>query len=238
MFSVLIKLGWFFKEHKWRYLFAVLLLLIANVVEILPPWLVGKTIDFINQRTLTYDLFYKVLLGFLVLIVVGYLINYLWRYLIFGGSQILESIMRRKLMGKFLTMSPSFYEKNRTGDLMARATNDLSAIRQTVGFGILTLIDSTTYLLTIILMMGFTVSWKLTIAALLPLPILAFIEQRLGKKIHEKYTISQDAFGELNDDVLESIEGIRVTRAFAQESNLNNKFERMTTDVVNKFMDV
>ncbi|TDL98219.1 ATP-binding cassette domain-containing protein [Macrococcus brunensis] len=238
MFNVLFKLSWFFKQEKKRYLIAVLLLLIANVVEILPPWLIGKTIDAITLGTLTTRRFYEIIAAFVALIIIGYLINYAWRFLLFNGSQILESLMRRKLMAKFLSMSPGYYEKNRTGDLMARATNDLSAIRQTVGFGILTLIDSTTYLVTIILMMGFAISWKLTLFAMLPLPLLAIIEQRLGKMIHKRYTISQDAFGDMNDDVLESIEGIRVTRAFAQEDNLNRRFNRMTTDVVDKFMAV
>ena len=85
---------------------------------------------------------------------------------------------------------------------MAKATNDLSAIRMTVGFGILTLVDSTTYMITIIATMAVLVSWKLTLAALLPLPFLAIIEQKLGKMIHERYTVSQDAFGEMNDSVL------------------------------------
>ncbi|UTH13071.1 ABC transporter ATP-binding protein [Macrococcus equipercicus] len=238
MFSVLFKLSWFFEQEKKRYLIAVLLLLAANVTEILPPWIIGRTIDYINTGTLTRKLLTEILVFFVGLTVVGYMIHYFWRYLLFNGSQLLESLMRRKLMAKLLTMSPSFYEKNRTGDLMARATNDLSAIRQTVGFGILTLIDSTTFMATIILMMGFTISWKLTLFALLPLPFLALVEQKLGKLIHERYTVSQDAFGDMNDDVLESIEGIRVTRAFAQEDNLNNKFFAMTTDVVNKFMHV
>lgn len=238
MFDVLFKLSWFFKQEKKRYSIAVLLLLIANVVEILPPWLIGKTIDAITLGSLTTARFYEIITAFVALIIIGYLINYAWRFLLFNGSQLLESLMRRKLMAKFLSMSPGYYEKNRTGDLMARATNDLSAIRQTVGFGILTLIDSTTYLVTIILMMGFAISWKLTLFAMLPLPLLAIIEQRLGKMIHKRYTISQDAFGDMNDDVLESIEGIRVTRAFAQEDNLNRRFSRMTTDVVDKFMAV
>lgn len=238
MLDVLFKLGWFFKQEKKRYIFAVILLLCANVTEIIPPWLIGKTIDYVNLKTLTPDIFNLILIVFTVTLVLSYFINYLWRYLLFNGSQLLESIMRKKIMAKFLTMSPSFYEKNRTGDLMAKATNDLSAIRQTVGFGILTLIDSTTYMVTIIAMMAIAISWKLTLAALIPLPFLAYIEQRLGKMIHERYTVSQDAFGDMNDSVLESIEGVRVTRAFAQEEHLDIHFKHMTTDVVNKFIHV
>lgn len=238
MFDVLSKLSWFFKQEKKRYIIAIIVLLIANVVEVIPPWLIGQTIDAVNLKTLNESTFNWIMLVFLITIILSYVINFLWRYLLFNGSQLLESIMRRKLMAKFLTMSPGFYEKNRTGDLMAKATNDLSAIRMTVGFGILTLVDSTTYMITIIATMAVLVSWKLTLAALLPLPFLAIIEQKLGKMIHERYIVSQDAFGEMNDSVLESIEGVRVSKAFAQEENLNERFRRMTTDVVNKFIHV
>lgn len=238
MFDVLSKLSWFFKQEKKRYIIAIIVLLIANVVEVIPPWLIGQTIDAVNLKTLNASTFNWIMLVFLITIILSYVINFLWRYLLFNGSQLLESIMRRKLMAKFLTMSPGFYEKNRTGDLMAKATNDLSAIRMTVGFGILTLVDSTTYMITIIATMAVLVSWKLTLAALLPLPFLAIIEQKLGKMIHERYIVSQDAFGEMNDSVLESIEGVRVSKAFAQEENLNERFRRMTTDVVNKFIYV
>ncbi len=238
MFDVLSKLSWFFKQEKKRYIIAIIFLLIANVVEVIPPWLIGQTIDAVNLKTLNASKFNWIMLVFLITIILSYVINFLWRYLLFNGSQLLESIMRRKLMAKFLTMSPGFYEKNRTGDLMAKATNDLSAIRMTVGFGILTLVDSTTYMITIIATMAVLVSWKLTLAALLPLPFLAIIEQKLGKMIHERYIVSQDAFGEMNDSVLESIEGVRVSKAFAQEENLNERFRRMTTDVVNKFIHV
>lgn len=238
MFDVLSKLSWFFKQEKKRYIIAIIVLLIANVVEVIPPWLIGQTIDAVNLKTLNASTFNWIMLVFLITIILSYVINFLWRYLLFNGSQLLESIMRRKLMAKFLTMSPGFYEKNRTVDLMAKATNDLSAIRMTVGFGILTLVDSTTYMITIIATMAVLVSWKLTLAALLPLPFLAIIEQKLGKMIHERYIVSQDAFGEMNDSVLESIEGVRVSKAFAQEENLNERFRRMTTDVVNKFIHV
>ncbi|MEE1108358.1 ABC transporter ATP-binding protein [Macrococcoides canis] len=238
MFDVLRKLSWFFKQEKKRYIIAIIVLLIANVVEVIPPWLIGQTIDAVNMKALSASKFKWIMIVFFITIILSYIINFLWRYLLFNGSQLLESMMRRKLMAKFLTMSPGFYEKNRTGDLMAKATNDLSAIRMTVGFGILTLVDSTTYMITIIATMAVLVSWKLTLAALLPLPFLAIIEQKLGKMIHERYTVSQDAFGEMNDSVLESIEGIRVSKAFAQEEHLNERFRHMTTDVVNKFIHV
>lgn len=238
MFQAIKKLMWFFKDHWKRYTIAIILLLIANVVEVLPPWIVGKTIDKISDRSLTEQIYHQLVIIFIIVLILAYIVNYIWRTLIFSGSQILESIMRRKLMQKFLSMSPTFFEKNRTGDLMAKSTNDLNQIRNTAGIGILTLIDSTTFMGTIILTMGITVSWKLTLFALIPLPLLAILEIELGKRIHKRYLISQKSFGDMNDSVLESIEGVRVTRAYVQEDKLNKDFKNMTESVVEKFMNV
>ncbi|MCJ0941818.1 ABC transporter ATP-binding protein [Mammaliicoccus sciuri] len=238
MFQAIKKLMWFFKDHWKRYTIAIILLLIANVVEVLPPWIVGQTIDKISDRSLTEQIYHQLVIIFIIVLILAYIVNYIWRTLIFSGSQILESIMRRKLMQKFLSMSPTFFEKNRTGDLMAKSTNDLNQIRNTAGIGILTLIDSTTFMGTIILTMGITVSWKLTLFALIPLPLLAILEIELGKRIHKRYLVSQKSFGDMNDSVLESIEGVRVTRAYVQEDKLNKDFKNMTESVVEKFMNV
>lgn len=121
---------------------------------------------------------------------------------------------------------------------MARATNDLNAVATTAGFGIMTLIDSTMYMAALILAMGFLISWKLTIFAILPIPILAFIMQYLGKIIHEKYMVAQDAFGDLNDRVLESIAGVRVIRAYVQERADEQNFANMSEEVYEKNMIV
>ncbi len=238
MFQAIKKLMWFFKDHWKRYSIAIILLLIANVVEVLPPWIVGQTIDKISDRSLNEQIYHQLVIIFIIVLILSYIVNYIWRTLIFSGSQILESIMRRKLMQKFLSMSPTFFEKNRTGDLMAKSTNDLNQIRNTAGIGILTLIDSTTFMGTIILTMGITVSWKLTLFALIPLPLLAILEIELGKRIHKRYLVSQKSFGDMNDSVLESIEGVRVTRAYVQEDKLNKDFKNMTESVVEKFMNV
>lgn len=148
----------------------------------------------------------------------------------------MEKILRTKLMGHLLAMSPPFYEKNRTGDLMARGTNDLQAVSLTTGFGILTLVDSTMFMMTIFLTMGILISWKLTFAAIIPLPIMAIAISLYGSKIHERFTEAQNAFGALNDRVLESVSGVRVIRAYVQETNDVRRFNEMTADVYQKNM--
>ncbi|WP_018663518.1 ABC transporter ATP-binding protein [Heyndrickxia acidiproducens] len=234
MLSVLGKLGWFFKAYWKRYTIAVLALGIVNLLEIIPPMIVGKTIDKIFTGDLTAQTLTAYLTAMFTVAILLYGFTYIWQYNLFGGAFIIEKILRSRLMSHFLKMAPPFFEHNRTGDLMARATNDLRAVSQTAGFGILTLVDSTMYMLTIIVTMGFLVSWKLTLAAILPLPVLAFGIKVLGKKIHERYTVAQDAFGDLNDRVLESVAGVRVIRAYNQEKADQSRFRAMTEDVYEK----
>jgi ATP-binding cassette subfamily B multidrug efflux pump len=238
MFSVFFKLKWFFAENWKRYTIAISLLMVTNVLEVVPPWLLGESIDAIYQQTLTSKLLMVFLLSLIAVTVVNYLSNFVWQYQLFGGAYVIEKQLRSRLMKQFLRMTPTFYEKNRTGDLMARATNDLKAVSTTAGFGILTLVDSSLYMLTILVTMGILVSWKLTFVALLPLPILAIIMQILGKRIHERYMKAQDAFGDMNDSVLEAVSGVRVIRAYVQERASEKQFDEMTEDVYAKNMEV
>ncbi|MFY4774202.1 ABC transporter ATP-binding protein [Metabacillus sp. RGM 3146] len=238
MFSVLKKLKWFFKAYWKRYTVAIVLLLIVNILEVIPPKILGSVIDQIDQGSFSGSLLVKYIFFFLGLGLTTYTCTYFWMYNLFGGANLIEKILRTKFMGQLLRMTPTFYEKNRTGDLMARATNDLKAISLTTGFGILTLVDSSMYMLTILLTMGFIISWKLTIAAIIPLPIMAFIISRFGKHIHERFMAAQDSFGDLNDKVLESVAGVRVIRAFVQEKEDVKRFSKMTDDVYQKNVKV
>jgi len=238
MFTVLRKLGWFFRLHWRRYLVAVVLLTLAGVIDVIPPKMLGSIIDGIHQGTIGQARFYETLLLLAGLTALGYVINYIWMRKLFGGAFLLERLLRKRLMRHFLKMTPTFYERNRTGDLMARATNDLWAISNTAGFGILTLIDSTLFMLTVLFMMAVLISWKLTLAALLPLPLLAVLMQTFGKKIHERFTRAQNAFGELNDQVLQSVSGVRVIRAYVQEEADRERFHAKTSEVLAKNIEV
>jgi len=217
-----------------RYTVAVSLLILTGFIDVIPPWLIGYTIDGIYQDQLGQAEFNRVLYSWIALTVVGYAITYIWHYKLFGGAFVLEKLLRSRLMGHFLRMTPTFYERNRTGDLMARSTNDLGAVATTAGFGILTLIDSTLFMITILIVMAGLISVKLTLAALLPLPLMALAMKHYGKKIHERFMNAQDAFGDLNDQVLESVSGVRVIRAFVQEEASEARFSAMTNDVLNK----
>jgi ATP-binding cassette subfamily B protein len=234
LFTVLGKLSWFFKQYWKRYTVAITLLVIVSVLDVIPPKIIGIAIDAIQFGQMTGDRLRELLMYFGALIILSYGITYVWMYQLFGGAHLVERILRYRFMRHLLSMTPSFYEKNRTGDLMARATNDLKAISLTAGFGILTLIDSTIFMIIIVFVMGITISWKLTLAALIPLPFMALAINYYGNLIHKRFTVAQNAFGDLNDNVLESIAGVRVIRAYVQEKADEKRFINMTEDVYNK----
>ncbi|CAH0162866.1 ABC transporter ATP-binding protein [Peribacillus simplex] len=238
MFAIFKKLSWFFKEQWRRYTLAILFLCLVNILEVIPPKLVGNAIDDMNNGSMTQEGVMKYVIYLLMVLSGSYLFGYLWSYLLFGGGNLVERKLRSGFMGHLLKMTPTFYEKNRTGDLMARATNDLKAISLTAGFGILTLVDSVLFTITVVVMMGATVSWQLTIAAVLPLPIMAVMMQIYVKKIYKRFTDAQAAFGTLNDKVLESISGVRVIRAYVQEREDEKRFDEMTEDVYRKNLAV
>ncbi len=234
MFSVFRKLSWFFKEQWVRYSIAITALIIVSFIDLIPPKLVGMTIDAIQFQELTASRLTEIILIYIGLIFLSYAIMYIWDYNLFGGSLLLERKMRSKLMTHFLKMSPRFYSKHRTGDLMARSTNDLKAIMTTAGFGIMTLVDATVFMAFLIMMMGFTIDWNLTLAALIPMPVMAFIVHKYGAVIHKRFTEAQSAFSELNNYTLESVRGVRVIRAFVQEQQDFNRFSTTTEEVFQK----
>ncbi|MEL3971807.1 ABC transporter transmembrane domain-containing protein [Rossellomorea oryzaecorticis] len=238
MFSIFKKLSWFFKENWKRYSVAIFLLTIVGILDVIPPKLVGNAIDDIHLGSMSWDVLSKYLWLLAGITIISYAMTYVWMYQLFGGAFLVERKLRSNYMGHLLKMTPTFFEKNRTGDLMARATNDLKAISVTAGFGVLTLIDSSVFMLTILFTMGFLISWKLTIAAILPLPIMALLMKVYGARIHKRFTEAQDSFGDLNDKVLESIAGVRVIRAYVQERADEGRFSDMTEDVYKKNIEV
>lgn len=238
MFAVLWKLGWFFKHYWKRYTFAISALILASAIGLIPPKLLGFTIDHIRFDTLTINVLMTIIIIYLSILVIHYIVSILWDYTLFGGSVLLEKRLRSGLMDHFLKMTPSFFGQFKTGDLMARSTNDLKAIAMTAGFGILTLVDSSTFMLMIIAMMGITISWKLTLAALIPLPIMAIMMNKYGNAIHHRFTEAQNAFGTMNNEVLESIRGVRVIRAFVQERHDVSRFSAITKNVYEKNLAV
>jgi ATP-binding cassette subfamily B multidrug efflux pump len=238
LFSVIKKLSWFFSQERKRYTIGLIMLILCGFGELLPPRLLGNAIDDIVTGSITGPSLIRYIVSIIVILIVIYLITYIWMHRLFGGANLVERILRSRYMNHLLGMTPPFFERNRTGDLMARATNDLRSVAATAGFGILVMTDSTIFLLTILFAMGFLISWQLTLAAIIPLPFIALAMKIYGRIVHERYSLAQDAFGDMNDQVLESVAGVRVIRAYVQERSDQQRFQTITDDVYIKNMNV
>lgn len=229
-----MKLGWFFKREKKAYLSGVIALFIVSLLALIPPRIIGIIVDQIAQNTLTVQtlLLWISLLG--VAAIAQYFLRYVWRVSIFGTASKLERILRRQLYEHFTKMDATFFQKYRTGDLMAHATNDLSAIRMVAAGGILTLADSLSTGGVTIIAMFFVVDWRLAVMALLPLPLLAISSRILGTKIHRSFRRAQASFSHLNDKTQESVSGIKVIKTFGQEKEDIEEFKAITQEVVHE----
>ncbi|QKX51897.1 ATP-binding cassette domain-containing protein [Planococcus glaciei] len=228
------ELGWFFKERKKQYITGVILLLFVAFLGVLPPRIIGFVVDEIGRGTLTPAFLVKWLgiLGASALLM--YALRYAWRLMIFGSSILLARNLRERLFTHFTRMSPAFYQKRRVGDLMAHATNDLQAVQQTAGIGVLTLVDSIATGGFVIAAMALTVSWKLTLIVLLPMPLMAYMTNYYGKLLHERFHGAQEAFSSLNDKTQESISGMKVIKTFGQEKQDIDDFKRLSDRVVDE----
>ncbi|EJG87984.1 ABC transporter ATP-binding protein [Streptococcus infantis] len=225
--SIIQKLWWFFKLEKRRYLVGIVALVLVSVLNLIPPMIMGRVIDAITSGRLTQDelllhLFYLLLAAFGM-----YYLRYVWRMYILGTSYRLGQIMRSRLFEHFTKMSPAFYQNYRTGDLMAHATNDINALTRLAGGGVMSAVDASITALVTLLTMLFSISWQMTLVAILPLPFMAYATSRLGRKTHKAFGESQAAFSELNNKVQESVSGIKVTKSFGYQSDELASFQEV-----------
>jgi len=206
--------SWFLRDFGKAYILGTLAVALNNVLMLIPPWAIGYLADLIATSRIHLNTFYSYIVILVVVIGLLYLLNYIWQYLIFLGGDEIGRAARRLLVTKYLKQSPPFFAKNSTGSLMGKATNDVDAISEMAGYGMMTLLDSTLYPLALILIMVIAISWKLTLAAVLPLTLLIHLSKLIGKALYSRFYAAQQAFDEMNDKVLENVAGVRVIRAF------------------------
>lgn len=235
---VFLDLMWYFKQEKSAYISGIIMLLVVAFIQLAPPRIIGIVVDEIAQGTLTGAGLLKWIGILIIAAILMYSLRYYWRIKIFGSAVKLARLLRNQLYNHFTNMSQAFYQKRRTGDLMAHSTNDLQAIQQTAGLGVLTLFDSLATGGFVIVAMATTISWKLTLICLIPLPLMAFLTNWYGTMLHREFHQAQEAFSSLNDKTQESITGIKVIKTFGQEKEDIEDFRKQSEDVVNKNVKV
>ncbi len=226
------KLKWFFKKEKKRYILGITFLALTSFANLVPPRVLGLMADQLDKGHISWMEYGMLILAVLAAAIVLYILRYFWRKQIWGGAAELERQMRSKLFKHFMKMDRTFYQKHRTGDLMAHATNDVSAIQNVAGDGVLTLVDSLMMGLSTMIAMIIFVDVRLTVVALLPLPFLAWGAQKLGNRLHDAFNDSQAAFSRLNNKTQESVSGIKVLKTFGQGKEDTAAFDRMVNETI------
>jgi ATP-binding cassette subfamily B multidrug efflux pump len=227
-------LMWFFSAHKRDYITGIIFLIVVSLFGLVPPEIVGLAVNHLVHHTLTASLLVIYLAVIFVLALLSYGLRYLWRIRLYGGSVRLAAVLRDRLYDHFTRLSPEFYLGHRIGDLMAHSTNDVQAIQETAGDGVLMMVDSIVSGASVVATMAIVISWKLTLISLLPLPLMAVIISRYGRLLHERFTVAQAAFSDINDRVQEYVSGVRIVRAFGQEAYERKSFVALSRDVVEK----
>ncbi|RPE03591.1 SmdA family multidrug ABC transporter permease/ATP-binding protein [Candidatus Pantoea deserta] len=224
------QLSWYFIREWRRYLGAVTLLIIIALLQLLPPHLVGVIVDGVTHRSMsagTIMMWIGVMLGTAV---ATYLLRYVWRVLLFGASYQLAVELREDFYRQLSRQHPAFYLRHRTGDLIARATNDVDRVVFAAGEGVLTLVDSLVMGCVVLLVMSLQISWQLTLLSLVPMPIMALFIHRYGNQLHDRFKLAQAAFSSLNDQTQESLTSIRMIKAFGLESHQSEQFAAIARD--------
>lgn len=214
----------FLKKNLWRYLVGVIFLILVDFTEVIVPRILGPITDGLADGTLdNKGLMYYVWL--LVGVGLFAMVNrFLWRWFVNRTSRHADYQMRKMLFEKFTQLSERYYTQNKTGDLMAHATNDIRAVRESLGSGIVLTFDSLFLTIATTIMLFISVPTKLAVLGLLPFPMLAVAVFYFGKVINQRFKAVQESFSDLTDKAQESISGIRVIKGFAQEDFETDNF--------------
>lgn len=236
MITALIKLKYFFRKYLRNQVLAVVFLFLSYFVTFAKPYLIGKLSDNIVSQNINPEEFYRTMIFLGFIIVFNYFINIGWSFNLFKNIYLISRDTRNALMTKFLKQSPEFFEKNSTGSLMGKATNDIEAMSTIVGYGIMTIFDGILYPLVVVMVM-LNLSIPLTIFVLLAFPPFVYVLYRTNLKLEDKFRKLQESFDALNEITLESISSVKVIRAFNVEDVFRTRFRVSVEDNAKKDMD-
>lgn len=207
----------FLKEKKYKYLLGIIILIIVDGLQLITPQILKAFTNAITNSTLVKETLW-IYPTMILIVATGIAISrYIWRILIITSARELEFWLRNKLFKHIESLDQSFFNKNKTGDLMAHATNDLNAVRMAFGPGIVMVVDAVFLSVMTIIIMATNLNLKLTLLALLPMPIITITVGIIGKIIQQRFKFVQESFSNLSEKVQESFSGIRVIKSFSQE---------------------
>lgn len=237
MFENIRSLKDHFLKEKWHYILGSLALIVCDALQLAVPKILGRAYDTLALGTATS----WSLLGWAALLLglavgVG-VMRYAWRMQIVASAHRIERNIRNRLFRHLQKLSPNYYSRASTGDLMARATNDLRAVREACGFGVIILVDMLFVGITTLTLM-FLLHIRLTLYALIPLLSISLVVAWFDRRLKRAFKSIQDSFGQMTEKVRENFSGIRVVKAYVQEEAEIEKFHGACQDYFDKNMNL
>jgi ATP-binding cassette subfamily B protein len=216
-FNNFLPLKPYFIQNRWSIAMGLMCLLVVDFLQLVIPLVLKNAIDLLTIQTATTQLLIRQGMIILSLALVIAVFRYIWRYLLIGHSRKVEQSLRNALYQHLQTLSLTFYQKTKTGDLMARAINDINAIRMATGMGLVAMTDG---LVLGIAAVGFMLSINvtLTLISLIPAPIIIVLTRVLTKRMSSGFERVQKTFSDLTERVREAFAGIRIIKAYNRES--------------------
>jgi len=232
----LYKLKKYFARYKKKLLFGILFIILSNLGTVYVPLLLKDSIDALSNKIST-----ELLLQYGVMIVGAALFAGIFRFLIrqtiIVVSREIEYDLRRDFWEHIQRLPLRYFQNTSTGNIMAHATNDINAVRMFLGPSVMYSID-TTVRLSLVLSIMFSLNVSLTLYVLLPLPLLSILVYKVGKVIHDKFTIIQEKFSDLTTMVQENFSGIRVIKSYVREQNEMDRYAENSHDYLKKKMNL
>lgn len=233
----LLRLRPYLARYKRTLLFGVLTVVGSNIFTVFQPWFLGRAIDELKVGIETKSVASTDFLQWAGLIVgfsiIAGIFTFLTRQTIIVVSRHIEFDLRNDLLAHLQRLSYSYFQNTPTGDLMAHATNDIGAVRNVLGPGIMYPTD-TIMTFTMVLTLMLVKDWELTLLALIPLPLVSYVVYRLGKRIHEKSLDRQAQFSLLTTRAQENLSGIRVIKSYVREPYEIERFSNLSWEYLNK----
>src|SRR5215467_3552601 len=224
----------YLKKYRTAYIWGGLCVLLMNGIWVLFPLVIGRSIDSLKNADVSVQTLHTIAkLVALILAVAGSkaIFQFLTRWIVIGVSREIEFDLRNDLFRHLEGLSYSFYQRTRTGDIMARATNDLNAVRMLLGPAIMYSANTLVFTIAALIFMWHT-SPKLTMYAFVPLPLASVTIQYFGRKIHERFERIQAQFSDISARAQENFSGARVIRAYVQEEAEIALFEKSNQEYV------
>ena len=206
----------YFFENRYRLTIGVISLLAVDFLQLLIPIVLKRVVDDLTYKNATTGLLVKYSAAILIISLLIAILRYIWRLCVIGFSRIVEEQLRNRLFSHLQTLSMSFFQRTKTGDIMARSINDIGAVRMATGMGLVSLVDGLVIGIAAICFMIY-ISPPLAALSLIPAPFIILMARVYTKKMSKGYDIVQKTFSDLTESVREAFAGIRVVKSFVRE---------------------